>query len=177
MATNYRQQEQLWVPSWVALTSPQAPTETGTAVHSLQNLEREAPCCPRTPASRLPWPAERAGNRPSASCPCTSAQLSTWYWTSVTRVCINTLKGPVMTVCLQERNIVKRASFAIHESPSSSLLQNGWGEAGWRRRCVPVLVYRKHFPMMAVLPQSREGVLTAALCPRLHSLKEKSMQT
>ena len=46
------------------------------------------------------WPAERAGTRPSASCPWTLAPLSTWYWTSVTKVCINTLKGPVMPVCL-----------------------------------------------------------------------------
>ena len=42
--------------------------------------------------------------------------------------------------------------------------------------CVPQLVYRKHFPMMAVLPQSREGVLAAALCPRLHRLKKMSIQ-
>ena len=60
----YRQQEQLWVPSWVSLTFPQTPTETGTAVFSLQNLEREAPCYPRTPASRLAWPAERWWNPP-----------------------------------------------------------------------------------------------------------------
>lgn len=39
---DYRQQEQLWVPSWAYLTSPQAPTETRTVVLSHQNLETEA---------------------------------------------------------------------------------------------------------------------------------------
>ena len=85
MAADYRQQEQLWVPSWAVLTS-QTPTETGTAVFSPQNLESEVPSYSRH--QLIDYSGQLSGQEPAHLLPVPGPQHSCALGTGpqVTRV-------------------------------------------------------------------------------------------